>query len=155
MAGDEGRKWLLCTSRGERYGLELRWVRQIEFQPRILTLPTAEPPLLGLMSWRGAQVPALSLDQLLGHRSTGEGQAALMLEVAGRPLALLVEKVGETFSVAGGGLFGIDSSLAVGEGLVTEAIRSGQDLVFRLDAERLPLALVAKAAAAHVAEKSQ
>lgn len=137
--GGEGGRWLLCFSRGERYGLELRWVRHIDFHPRVLPLPTAEPPLVGLMYWRGSQVPVLSLDQLLGRSEADAGQSALMLEVEGRPLGLLVEGVGETASIGEGDLFALDRTVSGREGLVTEAARAGDELIFRLNADRLPL----------------
>lgn len=134
------RRWLLCRSRGESFGLELRWVRHIDYHPRVLGLPTAEPPLVGLMDWRGDQVPALSLDQLLGDPGPSGFRAALMLEVDGRGMGLLVDEVGEAVAVPGDSVFGLDKELAVREGLVTEAARAGGGLVFGLNAERIPAA---------------
>ncbi len=150
-----GQRWLLCSSRGERFGLELRWVRQIDYRPAVLPLPTAVPPLTGLLYWRGRQVPALSLDRLLGHPPSTERQAALMLEVEGRPMGLLVGEVGETMEVDRQGLFGIDGSVADRAGLVTEAFRSGQDLVFRLNVERLVPAAAAGDAPASQSEQHE
>lgn len=130
----------MCRSRGESFGLELRWVRHIDFNPRVLGLPTAEPPLVGLMEWRGGQVPALSLDQLLGGAGFSDYRAALMLELEGRRLGLLVEEVGEAVAVPGDSVFSLDQELAGREGLVTEAARAGGGLIFGLNAERIPAA---------------
>lgn len=132
----EGNRWLVCSSGGESFGLELRWVRQIDYRPAVLHLPTAEDPLAGLLYWRGRQVPALSLDRLMGREEEGDGQAALMLEVGGRPLGLLVGEVGETLEADEQGLFTLERDPA-GSGLVTEALRRGDRLVFRLNVERL------------------
>lgn len=135
------RRWLICRARGESFGVELKWVRHIDFHPRVLGLPTAEPPLVGLMHWSGSQVPALSLDQLLGGAGSSEYRAALMLEVEGRRLGLLVEEVGETLSVPGESVFGLDQALEGREGLVTEAARAaGGDLIFGLNAVQISAA---------------
>jgi chemotaxis signal transduction protein len=129
----------MCASRGESFGLELKWVREIDFHPRVLPLPTAQPPLVGLIGWRGGQVPVLSLDQLLGHKSSAESQSVLMLEIEGQALGMLVEEVGQSLAIDSQEIFSIDQSLAGREGLVTQAVRTGDDLVFKLNIERLIL----------------
>ena len=141
-------RWLLCSCRGERFGLELRWVREIDYRPRVLPLPTAPPPLVGLLHWRGRQVPALSLAQALGHSEAESGAAALMLDISGEPLGLLVESVGETMDVPEGGAVALDQALAAGAGLVAEALPLGTGVVFRLEPERLPVLAAAREALA-------
>jgi chemotaxis signal transduction protein len=132
-------RWLQCTSRGETFGIDLAWVREILYQPTVLPLPTLTPPVVGLIQWRGQEVPALSLDQALGHGGGAAAPKALMLTVGAESLGLLVESVGETLAAGPEQQFGLDPSLADSLGLLTSAIKAGDELVFILNADRLGL----------------
>jgi len=126
-------KWLLCHSRGELYGLDLGWVKEIDYRPQVLPLPTAEPPLCGLVEFRGSQLPAISLDWLLGQPQASAAQASVILEVEGRRFALLVEAIGETVMISGDSLFKLDPFLTADRGFVTRAARIDHRVVFELD----------------------
>lgn len=126
-------KWLLCQSRGELYAIDLGWVREIDYHPQVLSLPTAEPPLCGLLAWRGSQLPAISLDSLLSQPGEPSTQASVILEVDGNRFALLVEAIAETIAVSGENLFALDPWLTKTSGIVTRAARLGDRLIFILD----------------------
>lgn len=135
----EQRKWICCRAHGESYGLDIRWVRQIDFNPKVLPLPTADPPLVGLMDWQGQQVPAISLDLILGGGKPEYIGAALMLELGGHRLGLLVQEVDQTLAVPEDTVFRLGITAAVSDDLVSEAAKLGDDLVFGLNVERIPL----------------
>ena len=56
---------------GERYAIETRFVIDLLRSAEIALLPGVEPPLLGLVAWRGELLPLLDLHRILGLTTDG------------------------------------------------------------------------------------
>ncbi len=125
------RKWQVCGCRGELYGVDLKWLSQIDYQPRLLRLPTAEPPLLGLISWGGRELPAVSLGQVLGLEAEGEA-IALMLKAGGMDFGLMIAELGETMEVPPEAFLELKGYRSQ---VVAQVARCGQALVYGLNIE--------------------
>ena len=82
-----------------RYAVELRWVREVITLGHVTPVPRAPHAVLGVVNVRGAIVPVLDLEAVLGRRGPGapatEGEPAILLEVEGLILALRLTSVVE------------------------------------------------------------
>ena len=80
-----------------RYAVELRWVREVVTLGHVTPVPRGPHAVLGVVNVRGAIVPVLDLEAVLGRRGSGapahEGEPAILLEVEGLTLALRLTSV--------------------------------------------------------------
>jgi len=87
----------------ERHALELRWVREIFTLVSLTPVPTAPPILDGVVNFKGAIVPVLSLRVHLGQpgrRPPLPGDALVLLDVDGTRVALAVDRIDAVTSQA-------------------------------------------------------
>lgn len=79
----------------ERHALELRWVREIFTLAALTPVPTAPPILDGVVNFKGAIVPVLSLSVALGaaRRAVQPGDALVLIDVDGTRAALAVDRI--------------------------------------------------------------
>ena len=106
------------------YALPLEQVREVLPLPRIATLPTAPPTVLGVFNLRGEVVPVLETSTVLGVEAvagpptyvavvdTELGPAALVATELPRAVEL-ADAVGETEMPGTAGSFQVDNRLAV------------------------------------------
>jgi purine-binding chemotaxis protein CheW len=81
---------LVLVVGGERWAVELRWVREICPLPALTPVPTAPPPIAGVVNFRGAIVPVLSLAAGRGPRA---GDALVLIDVDGVSAGLAAERI--------------------------------------------------------------
>ncbi len=92
-----------------RYAVELRWVREVFTAGHVTPVPHAPDAVAGVVNYRGAVMPLLDLDAVLGRRSGVQparaGESALLIEVEEVTAALRVSSVVEvaTLKPAPGG----------------------------------------------------
>ena len=100
-----------------RYAVELRWVREVFTLGPVTPVAHAPDAVAGVVNYRGAIVPILDLDVLLGraaaqHSPVRSGEGAILIEVEEVRAALRVTSVVEVSSLrpeAGGEVL-LDSS---------------------------------------------
>jgi purine-binding chemotaxis protein CheW len=81
---------LVLVAGGERFAVELRWVREICPLPPVTPVPTAPPPIVGAVNMRGAIVPVLSVAPGRGPRA---GDALVLIDVDGVSAGLWAERI--------------------------------------------------------------
>jgi purine-binding chemotaxis protein CheW len=89
--------FLLVRAEQRAYGLPLERVVEVADLGDVLDVPRADPALWGLTPLRGKLVPLVHLGALLGGREPPDqrGRAAVLIELAGRHLALEVDDADE------------------------------------------------------------
>ena len=88
---------------GERFAVELRWVREIFTLGHVTPVPTAPAVVAGATNFRGSIVPVLSgpgLVAALGHktaptRSPRAGDSVVLLDVEDLRAALSIDRIDE------------------------------------------------------------
>lgn len=88
---------------GERYALELRWVREVVSLGFVTSVPTGPAALGGVCNLHGTILPVLDLGALLGGPlgpSPRQGDGGLVLEMDGVVCALRVDRVEHVASLA-------------------------------------------------------
>ena len=82
---------------GARYAIELRWVREIFTLGPITPVPKTPPEIAGVVNFRGAIVPVLSLARLAGSGHTPTvpraTDGAVLVEVEGVHAAIAMDNV--------------------------------------------------------------
>ena len=81
-----------------RYAVELRWVREVFTVGHVTPVPHAPVAVAGVVNFRGAVMPLIDLDAVLGRRSgaeSGAGESALLIEVEETTAALRLTSVVE------------------------------------------------------------
>jgi len=92
-----------------RYAVELRWVREVFVVGHVTPVPHAPVAVAGVVNFRGAVMPLIDLDAVLGRRSGAQavraGESALLIEVEELTAALRLTSVVEvaTLKPAPGG----------------------------------------------------
>lgn len=90
-----GGRFLVVRVGGERYGIGLDAVREVVDLARVRPVPARSPALRGVMPLRDRFCSLLHLGALLAGTAAQEaaGDTAVIVEVAGAPMALEVEDV--------------------------------------------------------------
>jgi len=81
---------LIVVAGGERRAVELRWVRDICPLPPLTPVPTAPPPIAGVVNFRGAIVPVLSV---VPGRAPRSGDSLVLIDVDGVRAGLLADRI--------------------------------------------------------------
>ena len=94
---------ILCFKSGNNlYGIETRYVKEINRNPEITVVPLAPPMVAGMMNLRGQVVSLLDFEVLLGCPTAGLKRHSIVLKKEpGEPdvMALLVEKAADVIDV--------------------------------------------------------
>ncbi|WP_373485840.1 chemotaxis protein CheW [Acetobacterium malicum] len=94
---------VLCFKSGNNlYGIETRYVKEINRHPEITIIPLAPGVMAGIMNLRGQIVSLLDFAALLGVPTTGSKKHSIVLKKEpGDPdlLALLVEQAADVIDV--------------------------------------------------------
>jgi purine-binding chemotaxis protein CheW len=85
------------------YAVAIRAVREVTLPLRIDRLPQAPDAVLGVADYRGAVVPVVDLRRRFGLDPSGSPrrQKWIFLDVGGRVVALVVDRVSDVFGTAG------------------------------------------------------
>ena len=82
-----------------RYAVELRWIREVFTVGHVTPVPHAPEAVAGVVNFRGAVMPLIDLDAVLGRRSGAQpahaGESALLIEVEEMTAALRLTSVVE------------------------------------------------------------
>jgi purine-binding chemotaxis protein CheW len=109
----ELRNVIIVTIGGQRYALELRWVREVVSLGFVTTVPTASPALGGVCNLHGAILPVLDVGVLLDGvpgLPARQGDGALVVEAEGLVCALRVDQVDHVASLHATGGAVIDAA---------------------------------------------
>lgn len=89
--------FLVVRSERRAYGLPLERVVEVADLGDVMDVPRADPAVRGLTPLRGRLVPLVHLGAFLGGREPPDerGRAAVLIELAGRHLALEVDDADE------------------------------------------------------------
>ncbi len=87
-------KYITFSMGEEEYGVPVLQVVEIVRREKLIPVPHARDELIGLMDIRGAVLPLINLKARLGlGREEPEGDRAIVMEMAGRRVALAVDRV--------------------------------------------------------------
>jgi chemotaxis signal transduction protein len=78
---------------GNRYAIELRWVREIITLTHVTRVPGSSGLISGVANWRGAIVPVLGIGEGAPAGSGRAGSSAVLVEVDGVCGALAIDSV--------------------------------------------------------------
>lgn len=86
--------FLSVTLGGQIYAFPLEAVREVgSADGAAVALPRTDPALAGLQAWRDQTLPVISLRVLLGLAADGTERRRVVIDLLGRPIALLVDEV--------------------------------------------------------------
>jgi len=98
----ELRNVIIFTIGGDRYAIELRWIREVVTLGFVTNVPTAPPALAGVCNLHGAILPVLDVAVLLDNVAglpARQGDGALVVEAEGQTCALRVDQVDHVASL--------------------------------------------------------
>jgi purine-binding chemotaxis protein CheW len=98
----ELRNVIIFTIGGDRYAIELRWIREVVTLGFVTNVPTAPPALGGVCNLHGAILPVLDVGVLLDNVAglqARQGDGALVVEAEGQMCALRVDQVDHVASL--------------------------------------------------------
>jgi purine-binding chemotaxis protein CheW len=96
---EETRHLVVLVVAGERYGVDVRHVREVHPRAQVMPLPGASPWWTGLMNLRGSTYPVLDLARYLGLPGEDGSQKVLVASHGAVTVALLVDHVLEVLRV--------------------------------------------------------
>lgn len=123
---------------GQRYGLPLAQVQEIQQIVQVKPVPGAAPALAGMIDVRGVVVPVLDLRLLVGLSPAAYGLDTPMIlcRAHGRLVSLIVDEVEDVMELAAGSMQPPSSLYAISDRLIG-VCRIGDDIILVTDAERL------------------
>lgn len=98
----ELRNVIIFTIGGDRYAIELRWIREVVTLGFVTNVPTASPALGGVCNLHGVILPVLDVGVLLDNVAglpARQGDGALVVEAEGQMCALRVDQVDHVASL--------------------------------------------------------
>jgi chemotaxis signal transduction protein len=135
-------KWLLCTSGGTKYGLNLTQVVEIIFDPVLTCLPTLKRPVIGVMEWKEREISIITVTDHNISGGTGLAEAGppppvILLKAGQDTMGLLVDEAGEIISHKVGSLIEIDPLVNSDVSFLNGAFEYEKELIFVIDSEKL------------------
>ncbi len=94
----EEEKYLLFRSAGILYGVQVEFVNEILTEVTVTKIPLTPPYVLGVINLRGLVPPIIDFRLLLG-RMPGEESCAIMLDIEGATIGILVDGVDQTVDI--------------------------------------------------------
>ncbi len=94
----EEEKYLLFRSDGILYGVQVEYVKEILTEVSVTTIPMTPDYVKGVINLRGLIPPIIDFRLLLG-RFPPEESCAIMLEIEGTTIGILVDGVDQTVDV--------------------------------------------------------
>lgn len=123
---------------GQRYGLPIEAVQEIQQIVEISSLPEASPAVVGVINLRGAVVPVVDMRLLVGlpAREYDLQTPMIFVHTAKDVVALVVDEVEDVFDVPAGSAQAPSSMYALSEFLRC-VVRRETGIVFVFDIDRL------------------
>jgi purine-binding chemotaxis protein CheW len=121
----------------EEFGIPILQCREIVRVSTITRVPEAPPHVRGVVNLRGHIVPAVDARMRLGFESAPPTAKSrlLVVEVAGRLFALIVDRVARVFKVAASDIEPVTEGAA--RAGVTGLARAGEAVIHLIDADRV------------------
>ncbi len=94
----EEEKYLLFRSAGILYGVQVEFVNEILTEVTVTKVPLTPPYVMGVINLRGLVPPIIDFRLLLG-RMPGEESCAIMLDIEGATIGILVDGVDQTVDI--------------------------------------------------------
>ncbi len=94
----EEEKYLLFRSGGILYGVQVDYVNEILTEVTVTRVPLTPPYVLGVINLRGLVPPIIDFRTLL-NRMPGEESCAIMLDIEGTTIGILVDGVDQTVDI--------------------------------------------------------
>lgn len=121
----------------ESYALEALNVQEILRRPTALAIPEAPAHIVGVIDFRGANIPLVCLGQLLGQGGGAECEQAVVLTEGGMSAAFQVDEVEDVLNIPIQALDTASATLA-GSATITKAVvRIKERMLVLLDPARL------------------
>jgi len=122
--------FLVVRAAGERYGVDLAAVEEVVDLPAPAPVPARLPSLRGVMRWRERHLSVLHLGALMGGGPAPEarGDTALVVRLAGVPVALEVDAVLDVVEDGGASVGASPTAGAAGVWAVEGALVTMLDL---------------------------
>lgn len=133
-------EYLAFTLGGEHYAIDILKVREIRAWERVTRIAGAPPFLKGVMNLRGAIVPVVDLRLFFGcgDGACGPFTVMIVLQLAGRLAAVVVDSVADVVRLAAAGIQPApDFAALVGARYIRGLAATGDTMLVVLDAERL------------------
>ena len=120
------------------YGIEIRRVREIVRVESITPIPQAPPHVAGVVNLRGRLIPVLSLRKRLGLPAAEQTKDSriVIVESAGRPLGLIVDRVGQVTRLAAALLEPPPEEAGIAREFVSALGRAPETVLVILDLDR-------------------
>jgi purine-binding chemotaxis protein CheW len=133
----EIRQYVTFFLRDEEYAMPILQCREIVRISAITRVPEAPAHVRGVVNLRGHVIPAIDTRKRLGRESappTGKSRL-LVVEVAGRLFALIVDRVARILKVAASAIEPLPEGVALPG--ATGVVRVGEAVVHVMDADRV------------------
>lgn len=121
----------------DSYAIEALNVQEILRQPTALAIPEAPAHIVGVIHFRGSNIPLVNLRQLLGQGDGTKGEQAVVLTGGGMSAAFQVDAVEDVLNIPNHALDTASATLA-GSATITKAVvRIKERMLVLLDPARL------------------
>jgi len=136
-AKDEIRQYVTFFLRDEEYAIPILQCREIVRITAITRVPEAPDHVRGVVNLRGHIVPAIDTRQRLGGEPapTTAKSRLIVVEVAGRLFALIVDRVARILKVAASAIEPLPAGAALPGAI--GVVRVGESVVHVMDADRV------------------
>jgi purine-binding chemotaxis protein CheW len=130
--------WLILVLADQKYALPLKQVAEVLRMVALTRLPQAPAHILGVINLRARIIPVIDLRARLSlpPRALGLDARLVVVEVEGRPLALLADDVAEVVNLPAAHLDAPDNSIGSAHPLLG-TLQVGDQVVLALDLLRL------------------
>jgi len=134
---EEAGKVLIMRSGSDYFGLDLRAVQEIIYQPDITSLPQGSGFITGVCRWQQKQIPVIDIGLYLGNLKASRSGCLVMVVISGMEEGLLVEEVGSIVDLPLNKLISVDKNLDREQGKIFKAFEFKEKIVYILDPQAL------------------
>jgi chemotaxis signal transduction protein len=121
----------------DSYAIEALNVQEILRKPTALAIPEAPAHIVGVIDFRGANIPLVNLGQLLGHPDRAASEQAVVLTAGGMSAAFQVDEVEDVLTVPNHALDTASATLAGSTTITKAVVRLKERMLVLLDPARL------------------
>jgi purine-binding chemotaxis protein CheW len=133
----EIRQYVTFFLRDDEVGIPILQCREIIHAPAITRVPESPEHVLGVVNLRGHILPAVDTRKCLGYEGASPTAKArlIVVEVAGRLFALLVDRVARILKVAASEILPLPENAKVS--VAIGVVGTGHQAIYLTDAERI------------------
>ncbi len=121
----------------DSYALEALAVQEILRKQKVLAIPEAPAHIAGVIDFRGANIPLVSLKKLLGHEAGAECEQAIVLTEGGMSAAFQVDEVEDVLTLANDALDTASATLAGSASITKAVVKIKERMLVLLDPAQL------------------